>query len=79
MTASELRRLGPTSKAFLATDHEPMRMEVRKVLGERLGFPESHLTVFQKQALQSVLAVGRYFGLQLLGNAPCFCGPLAAG
>lgn len=50
MTASELRRLGPTSKAFLATDHEPMRMEVRKVLGERLGFPESHLTVFQKQA-----------------------------
>ena len=35
VAASELRRLGPTSRAFLATDHEPMRLEVRKALGDR--------------------------------------------
>jgi hypothetical protein len=33
--ASELYRLGPTAKAFLATDHEPMRQEVRQALGDR--------------------------------------------
>jgi hypothetical protein len=33
--AGELRRLGSTSRAFLATDHEPMRLEVRKALGDR--------------------------------------------
>ncbi len=41
VAASELRRLGATSRAFLATDHEPMREEARKVLGDRYALQSS--------------------------------------
>lgn len=61
--ASELQRLGPTSRAFLATDHEPMRMEVRKALGDRVFWQSGDISASSSSAMHRA-----FVDLWLLGE-----------